>query len=230
MYWLEVEEYQREGRPAFVDWALKKAPLRVGPHLHRKIYSRNMPVIFTSATLTTAERRFEFFADRLGLQNVDAPDRFYKIGTSSTTTNGPFWSWLTTWKRPPVARTWLASNGCLPRSWLTFCGSPGAARSVSLPPENAWSMPSRGSQEDGIEGLEEAMGHWSIPVFCQERSRSRKALKEEFSGRDEAVLLGLKSFWEGIPMPGKSLSFVVMEKLPFPMMGDPLIQARAETI
>ena len=65
VYWLEVEEYQR-GRPAFVDWALKKAPLRVGPHLHRKIYSRSIPIIFTSATLTTAERRFEFFADRLG--------------------------------------------------------------------------------------------------------------------------------------------------------------------
>ena len=72
------------------------------------------------------------------------------------------------------------------------------------------------------------MGRWSIPVFCQERNQSRKALKEEFSSRVEAVLLGLKSFWEGIDVPGKSLSFVVMEKLPFPMMGDPLIQARAE--
>ena len=59
VYWLEVEEYVLGGRQPFVDWALKKAPLRVGPHLQRKIYDRNLPTIFTSASLTTAERRFD---------------------------------------------------------------------------------------------------------------------------------------------------------------------------
>jgi DNA polymerase-3 subunit epsilon/ATP-dependent DNA helicase DinG len=43
------------------------------------------------------------------------------------------------------------------------------------------------------------------------------------------VLLGTKSFWEGVDVPGEALSVVVIAKLPFDVPSDPLIAARSET-
>ena len=39
-------------------------------------------------------------------------------------------------------------------------------------------------------------------------------------------LLGVRSLWEGIDVPGRSLSFVFMSKMPFPSLGDPVESAR----
>ena len=41
-----------------------------------------------------------------------------------------------------------------------------------------------------------------------------------------AVLVGSHSFWEGIDVPGEALQCVLIDKLPFPPPGDPLVQAR----
>jgi ATP-dependent DNA helicase DinG len=40
------------------------------------------------------------------------------------------------------------------------------------------------------------------------------------------VLVGSASFWEGIDMPGDALQCVLIDKLPFPPPGDPLVEAR----
>lgn len=228
VYSLEVEEYLRKDRPPFVDWALKKAPLRVGPHLQAKIYSRNMPTVFTSATLTTAERRFGFFADRLGLTGVVAPERFYQIASEFRYDERAFLILTDYLEATPRGEDLVRFKQVLTQELAYFLQLAGGRSLCLFTARERMEYAFRGSDQDGIEGLESALGRHSIPVFCQEQNQSRKALKEEFSSRDESVLLGLKSFWEGIDVPGKALSFVVMEKLPFPMMGDPLIQARAE--
>jgi ATP-dependent DNA helicase DinG len=44
------------------------------------------------------------------------------------------------------------------------------------------------------------------------------------------VLLGSQSFWEGIDMPGDALQCVIIDKLPFPPPGDPLVKARVRQI
>jgi hypothetical protein len=44
------------------------------------------------------------------------------------------------------------------------------------------------------------------------------------------VVLGLKSFWEGVDVPGPNLCYVIMEKLPFPLLGEPVIRARAAEV
>jgi ATP-dependent DNA helicase DinG len=44
------------------------------------------------------------------------------------------------------------------------------------------------------------------------------------------VLLATRSFWEGIDVPGDSLSLVVMDKLPFPTPNDPLHSARMKAL
>ena len=45
-----------------------------------------------------------------------------------------------------------------------------------------------------------------------------------------AVLVGSQSFWEGIDVPGDALQCVIIDKLPFPPPGDPLVEARVRQL
>jgi len=67
-----------------------------------------------------------------------------------------------------------------------------------------------------------------IFVYEQGDGASPNALLESFKSTDQAVLLGTRSFWEGVDVPGTSLSVVVITKLPFDVPTDPLISARSE--
>ncbi len=71
---------------------------------------------------------------------------------------------------------------------------------------------------------------YGVPIFAQRGNESRPQLIEQFQNHGHAVLYGLKSFWEGIDVPGEALSLVVMEKLPYPYLGDPVHAARREAI
>jgi len=55
-------------------------------------------------------------------------------------------------------------------------------------------------------------------------------LLEKFRETDNAILLGTSSFWEGVDVRGKSLSCVIIDKLPFAPPGDPVMQARIDAI
>ncbi|VAW53156.1 DinG family ATP-dependent helicase YoaA [hydrothermal vent metagenome] len=55
-------------------------------------------------------------------------------------------------------------------------------------------------------------------------------LLEKFRQTDNAILLGTSSFWEGVDVRGESLSCVIIDKLPFASPGDPVMQARIDTI
>lgn len=46
-------------------------------------------------------------------------------------------------------------------------------------------------------------------------------------GRAGCVLVASASFWEGVDVPGDALELVVIDKLPFPPPGDPLVEARS---
>jgi len=54
-------------------------------------------------------------------------------------------------------------------------------------------------------------------------------LIDSFKSTEKAVLLGTRSFWEGVDLPGDDLSVVVMAKLPFAVPNDPIFAARSET-
>ena len=71
--------------------------------------------------------------------------------------------------------------------------------------------------------------HLSYPVLVQ-GSSSRHALLERFKEETDSVLLAVASFWEGVDVPGESLSCVIIDKLPFEVPSDPVIQARIEAI
>jgi ATP-dependent DNA helicase DinG len=50
------------------------------------------------------------------------------------------------------------------------------------------------------------------------------------AGAPGCVLLASASFWEGVDIPGAALQMVVIDKLPFPSPGDPLVEARAQRL
>jgi ATP-dependent DNA helicase DinG len=58
----------------------------------------------------------------------------------------------------------------------------------------------------------------------------KSTLLEEFRGDTHSVLLATGSFWEGVDVPGESLSCLIVDKLPFDSPGDPLVAARIEAI
>jgi ATP-dependent DNA helicase DinG len=58
----------------------------------------------------------------------------------------------------------------------------------------------------------------------------KRALLDRFVQARRAVLVGSHSFWEGIDVPGDALQCVLIDKLPFPPPGDPLVQARTRSL
>jgi len=55
-------------------------------------------------------------------------------------------------------------------------------------------------------------------------------LVRTFMDNPRSVLLGSRAFWQGIDIPGDACQAVVIEKLPFDVPGDPLLQLRAEVL
>ena len=49
-------------------------------------------------------------------------------------------------------------------------------------------------------------------------------------GQKGCVLVASASFWEGFDVPGEALQLVIIDKLPFPPPGDPLVQARSQRL
>ena len=58
----------------------------------------------------------------------------------------------------------------------------------------------------------------------------RSFLLDKFRQDTHSVLLATGSFWQGVDVPGESLSCLIIDKLPFDSPAEPLVAARIETI
>jgi ATP-dependent DNA helicase DinG len=58
----------------------------------------------------------------------------------------------------------------------------------------------------------------------------RERLLERFRSEVDSVLIATATFWQGVDVPGESLSLLVIDKLPFSAPGDPLHEARCEAV
>lgn len=67
-------------------------------------------------------------------------------------------------------------------------------------------------------------------TFLRQGELGRSALFERFNETEKAVLLGVDSFWEGVDIPGDALRLVILVKLPFHALQDPLVEALQEQI
>ena len=58
----------------------------------------------------------------------------------------------------------------------------------------------------------------------------RQKLIEMFMNDESSCIFASQSFFQGVDLPGRTLSLVVLDKLPFPRPDDPLLEARREAI
>jgi len=56
------------------------------------------------------------------------------------------------------------------------------------------------------------------------------ALLEEFRSTPGSVLFATASFWQGVDVPGEQLSLVIIDKLPFAVPSDPVVEARIKAV
>src|SRR4029077_12154261 len=58
----------------------------------------------------------------------------------------------------------------------------------------------------------------------------RERLLARFRAEVGSVLIATSTFWQGVSVPGESLSLLVIDRLPFSAPGDPLHEARCEAV
>ena len=56
----------------------------------------------------------------------------------------------------------------------------------------------------------------------------KNLLLERFASDETSCLFATMGFWQGVDIPGRALSLVTIDKLPFPRPDDPLLQARRD--
>ena len=69
-----------------------------------------------------------------------------------------------------------------------------------------------------------------IRLLVQGEGLSREAMTRHLKEDSDTVLFGAQSFWEGVDVAGDALSCVVLARLPFAQVGDPVVEARSEKI
>ncbi len=68
-----------------------------------------------------------------------------------------------------------------------------------------------------------------VPIFTQ-RDLPKTALVKAFSDDEQACLFATAGFFQGVDIPGRTLSLVVIDRIPFPRPDDPLLSARRDLL
>ncbi len=206
------------GRAAEAEaWA---APLNVGPRLAGDLYASKASVIFCSATLQVGGS-FAFLAGRLGIDRIP-PERLRTCIAPS-----PFDYARQCAVFVPV---FLPEPGATDRSYATELA--GLMREVAQ---------IAGGRTLGLFTSYEMMTHCArlltaplrtagIRLLVQGQSGSRDQITRIFRRGESCVLLGTHSFWEGVDVVGDALSCLVMARLPFAAVNDPVVEARCERL
>lgn len=203
-------------------WAVKQAPVRVGPYLNDVLYTGKLTLVVTSATLrTTQEAGFGFVLGRLGLTEKVAGEDAVVLPAELDYSRALFAvaRYLRADARPSEVQNFVDEVGQELGWFFRFTGGNGLGLFTA-----------RERMTKVYRALEPILSEHSIPLGCQGETGSPKAVLEELQTRPGSVVLGLKTYWQGVDVRGPNLSYVVMEKLPFPMLGEPLIRARTAEV
>ncbi len=200
VYWVE-----KRGRGCF----LQATPIEVSSIVSEKLFSQVETVVLTSATLAVSGG-FEYVEKRLGLDNARGlvvPGHFdYQkqsllyVPQHLPDPRNPA---FTKEAAEEVARILEHSRG---RAFVLFT----SYQQMRLVHDKV-------SLEIDYPTLLQGTG-------------PRSALLEEFRSTPNCVLFATSSFWQGVDVPGEQLSCVIIDKLPFAVPNDPVVNARIESI
>ncbi|MFN8382573.1 MAG: helicase C-terminal domain-containing protein [Anaerolineales bacterium] len=204
IYWVEVN-------PRGERLSLNAAPLRVGPLVQKHLWYEKASVIMASATMTT-HGEFQYIRNTLSAEEVDTvalgSPFDYESSTLLYVANDipePNVHGYQQMLDKTIIATAKATGGRMLVLFTSYAALKKTAQAITGP-----------------------LAREDIFVFEQGEGASPNALLESFKSTDRAVLLGTRSFWEGVDVPGDSLSVVVITKLPFDVPSDPIIAARSE--
>jgi ATP-dependent DNA helicase DinG len=183
------------------------APIDVAGPLREHLFARVASAVLTSATLTVGGE-FDFVRERLGLPEARA------LSVSS-----PF-------DYPRQAVLYLPADLPPPDAAGFY---PAAARQVrellAITGGRAFLLFTSYAGLHRMRDLLDAERH-DFTLIVQ-GDGPRHALLERFRRGRRAVLLATASFWQGVDVPGEALSLVVIDRLPFEVPSDPVVEARA---
>jgi ATP-dependent DNA helicase DinG len=190
-------------------WILTLTPLDIAPTFQERMTAQPGAWVFTSATLAVGQR-FDHFAARLGLTDyaalcLDSPFDFadHTLLYHPPGLPDPATPSYTTALLEAALPVLDASRG---RAFLLFT-----------------------SYRALREAAEWLAGRVGYPLLVQGQW-PKAALLKQFRELGNAVLLGTASFWEGVDVRGEALSCVIIDRLPFASPGDPVMQARIESL
>lgn len=75
--------------------------------------------------------------------------------------------------------------------------------------------------------LRKVLAELPIKIITQKRGDSVGTLVEKFAADETSILLGTISLWQGVDVPGRACSLVVIDRIPFPRPDEPVMAARA---
>ncbi|HEY1804373.1 MAG TPA: ATP-dependent DNA helicase [Terracidiphilus sp.] len=192
---------------------LQATPIDVSELLHDLVFERIPTVVLTSATLTV-QGGFEHLRRRLGLPQNE-------LGARELVVPSHF-------RYGQQALLYLPPNMPDPRDpGFVASAAKTIERVLSITRGRAFCLFTSYNQMRTLHDL--LLPVLDFPLLLH-GTAPRKALLEEFRATPNAVLFGTSSFWQGVDVQGEALSCVIIDRLPFAVPSDPVVQARMRAI
>ncbi|MFL0287816.1 RecQ family ATP-dependent DNA helicase [Mycobacterium sp. SMC-21] len=209
-------------------WTFERLPIHIFPEFKQEVVDRTHSTVLCSATLTV-ERRFDYIASRLGIQVSPDPeddDDCFRGLTLRSPFDYKAQSKVILTNHLPIP---------IPVNEREFCEEMAADQAgfLSLSGGKALSLfAARSRMEavvDGVRTKADELAERGVELLVQ-GEEGRAQIAHRFKTEPGTVLYGLRSYWEGFDAPGETLSYLFIEKPPYPHPGDPLVSARQRAI
>ena len=200
VYWIE-----RRGRGCY----LQATPIDVSNLLRDRLFNEGPAAILTSATLAVGGG-FSFIRERLG---ISMPRELIVPSHFDYAQQALFYV-------PPHLPD-VRSPGFLPAAVKEIADllSHSRGRAFVL-------FTSYAQMRAAYERIEPVLDY---PVLLQ-GAKPQRALIHEFRNTPHCVLFATSSFWQGVDVQGDQLSCVIIDKLPFAVPSDPVVDARIRSV
>jgi ATP-dependent DNA helicase DinG len=184
---------------------LEIAPLDVGPTLAAGVWQERTAIL-TSATIPASlARRVGLPADRTQGDDVGSPFDYAQQAVLYCAMHLPP-------PKSPKFRDAVADE-------LVHLIEAAGGRTLAL--FTSWA-----AMDAAVEAVRPRL---DVPVLTQ-RDLPKPALVRAFADSEETCLFATTGLFQGVDVPGRTLSLVVIDKLPFPRPDDPLLSARREQL